>query len=138
MRPTISKRTAALTPFGPPPHFFFRALYLTPPPAGARTASGIAGRYFEAQLGRPSLVRESSRRSLAQSVRAPVETVRSILAGQATKDPANALSGVILHPKLDARLRLLSVRVSALLSGLSAREGGAWGMPVTNTNSNLA
>ena len=83
-------------------------------------------------------MRESSRRSLAQTVRAPVETVRSILAGQATKDPDNALSGVILHPKLDARLRLLSVRVSALLSGLSAREGGAWGMPVTNTNSNLA
>lgn len=36
----------------------------------------MAGRYIEARLGKPSLVRETSRRTLIQTVRNPIPTMK--------------------------------------------------------------
>lgn len=38
--------------------------------------AGVAGRYIEARLGKPSLVRETSRRTLVQTVRNPIPTIK--------------------------------------------------------------
>ncbi|CAN0471842.1 unnamed protein product, partial [Hapterophycus canaliculatus] len=38
--------------------------------------TGVAGRYIEARLGKPSLVRETSRRTLIQTVRNPIPTIK--------------------------------------------------------------
>ena len=78
---------------------------------GARTATGVAGRYIESRIGKPSLVRESSRVTLGQALRSPLATMSQISARrQGGTDPDKALAGVVLAPALDARLRLLSVR----------------------------
>ena len=42
----------------------------------ARTGTGVAGRFIEARLGKPSLVRETSRLSLLQSFRHPLQVRR--------------------------------------------------------------
>lgn len=42
----------------------------------ARTGTGVAGRFIEARLGKPSLVRETSRLSLLQSLRHPLQVRR--------------------------------------------------------------
>ncbi|KAJ8614241.1 hypothetical protein CTAYLR_001180 [Chrysophaeum taylorii] len=60
---------------------------------GARSAAGVAARYVEARLGKPSLVRETSRAT-------PF----------ARKDaPASALEGVVLAPSLERRLEGIAV-----------------------------
>lgn len=40
------------------------------------SCTGVAGRYIEARLGKPSLVRETSRRTLIQTVRNPIPTIK--------------------------------------------------------------
>lgn len=39
----------------------------------ARNATAVAGRYIEARLGKPSLVRETSRFTVAEAVKHPVK-----------------------------------------------------------------
>lgn len=74
----------------------------------AKTGTGIMGRYVEARLGRPSLVRETSRRSLLETVRHPWQGVRRIFR---SVRPGDALEGdaslpkAIFVPKMEQRLR---------------------------------
>ncbi|KAJ1459791.1 hypothetical protein M885DRAFT_613389 [Pelagophyceae sp. CCMP2097] len=69
---------------------------------GARHGAGVTARYVEARLGKPSLVRETSRAAPLAALANPVKSARALFAPAA---PADALDGVILAPAIDARLR---------------------------------
>jgi ATPase family AAA domain-containing protein 3A/B len=73
---------------------------------GARVSTQVAGRYVEARLGRPPLVRETSRRTLATFLRHPIAGVKDLLT---SSSPNAALEGVVLEPSLKGRLGNLAV-----------------------------
>lgn len=56
--------------------------------------------------GKPSLVRDTSRLSLLESVRSPVETFNKL-----KPVSGDALSGVVLAPTLEERLRYCLLRI---------------------------
>uniref|UniRef100_A0AAY4B361 AAA+ ATPase domain-containing protein n=1 Tax=Denticeps clupeoides TaxID=299321 RepID=A0AAY4B361_9TELE len=70
----------------------------------ARNATGVAGRYIEARLGKPSLVRETSRFTVAEAVKHPIKVERELLAA-----PQDALEGVVLSPPLEERVRDVAI-----------------------------
>jgi ATPase family AAA domain-containing protein 3A/B len=72
----------------------------------AKVSTGVAGRYIEARLGKPSLVRETSRRSAVQIMANPIPSIKRFLR---IGEPSDALAGVVLEPKLDERLRNVAV-----------------------------
>jgi hypothetical protein len=72
----------------------------------ARTSIGIAGRFVEARLGKPSLVRETSRFSVGQAVRQPIPTVQRLLGMNQETD---ALKGIVLEPNLENQLTKIAV-----------------------------
>lgn len=73
----------------------------------ARTSIGIAGRFVEARLGKPSLVRETSRVTLQQLTRQPLlSTKRFFGIGRQEQD---ALKGIVLENSLDDQLRRVAV-----------------------------
>ncbi|KAG5176903.1 hypothetical protein JKP88DRAFT_170782, partial [Tribonema minus] len=76
----------------------------------AKTGTGVAGRFVEARLGRPSLVRETSRRSALDAARHPWRTLRHVaLRGRAGDALAGDIKGgrprAIFDKALEARLR---------------------------------
>jgi ATPase family AAA domain-containing protein 3A/B len=73
----------------------------------ARTSISIAGRFVEARLGKPSLVRETSRLSAGQLVRQPVSSIQRLL-GVGIKEQ-DALKGIVLEENLDDQLRKIAV-----------------------------
>nr|CCA20416.1 ATPase family AAA domaincontaining protein 3A putat [Albugo laibachii Nc14] len=75
----------------------------------AKVTTGVAGRYVEARLGKPSLVRETSRRSTTQAILNPIPSIKRLLNLQKPGDP---LEGVVLEHKLDQRLRQVAVSTS--------------------------
>ncbi|EPQ10815.1 ATPase family AAA domain-containing protein 3 [Myotis brandtii] len=70
----------------------------------AKNATLVAGRYIEARLGKPSLVRETSRISLLEALRHPLQVSRRLLS-----KPQDALEGVVLSPSLEARVRDIAI-----------------------------
>ena len=73
----------------------------------ARTSIGIAGRFVEARLGKPSLIRETSRFTVTQFLREPiVQTKRMLGIGIHEQD---ALKGIVLEEGLDTQLRKIAV-----------------------------
>jgi ATPase family AAA domain-containing protein 3A/B len=66
----------------------------------AKRGTGVAAGYISARLGKPSLVRETSKFSAFETVKHPVKTVKNL-----RKQPQDALSGVVLEPGLESRLR---------------------------------
>lgn len=70
----------------------------------ARGATGVTARYIEAHLGKPSLVRETSRFSLLETLKHPIQAIKSLRTKQ-----ADALSGVVLAPELEERLRDIAI-----------------------------
>jgi len=66
----------------------------------AKRATSVTANYVEARLGKPSLVRDTSRLTVFQVAKHPVDTVKKVLA-----KPQNALSGIVLEPGLESRLR---------------------------------
>jgi len=71
----------------------------------ARGGVSVAARYVENRLGKPSLVRETSRFSLFDALRHPWSSLRSRL----QKTETDALAGVVLEPALEARLRDIAI-----------------------------
>ncbi|CAM9251017.1 unnamed protein product, partial [Phaeothamnion confervicola] len=68
----------------------------------AKVGTGVAGRYVEARLGKPSLVRETSRRTVGEALRRPLPTLKRMMGlGKAS----GALEGVVLEPGLERRLQ---------------------------------
>lgn len=73
----------------------------------ARTSIGVAGRFIEARLGKPSLVRETSRATVTQLVQEPLSTTKRFL-GVGVKEQ-DAMKGIILEPTLEDQLRRIAV-----------------------------
>ena len=73
----------------------------------AKTSISIAGRFVEARLGKPSLVRETSRMTVSQLVKHPIASTKRVLGvGVHEQD---ALKGIVLEPNLDEQLRKIAV-----------------------------
>ncbi|XP_064423811.1 ATPase family AAA domain containing 3 [Latimeria chalumnae] len=70
----------------------------------AKNATGVAGRYIEARLGKPSLVRETSRITLLEALKHPIKVGKRI-----ASKPQDALEGVVLSPKLEERVRDIAI-----------------------------
>lgn len=89
------------------------ALLVTGVAAGiytTKTATGIAGRFIEAQLGKPVLVRETSRMSIGSFIKSPVISTQRFLGLNST--PLDALKGIVLEQRLDTQLRKIAVSTS--------------------------
>jgi ATPase family AAA domain-containing protein 3A/B len=73
----------------------------------ARTSIGITGRFVEARLGKPTLVRETSRMSVPQFVRNPIVSSKRVFGvGVHEQD---AMKGIVLEQGLDTQLRKIAV-----------------------------
>ena len=72
----------------------------------ARVSTGVAGRYIEARLGKPTLVRETSRMSILQTIRNPVKGLKFMF-GSAGAEAA--MKDVVLEKGLDMRLRRVAL-----------------------------
>ena len=66
----------------------------------AKRTTGVAASYVQARLGKPSLVRDTSRTPLFEAVKHPVNTVKKKM-----EKPQEALTGIILSPGLESNLR---------------------------------
>lgn len=73
----------------------------------ARTATTVTGNYVAARLGKPSLVRETSRLSLADVTRHPLRSLRQ-LSSRSASGPDAALDGVVLEATTESRLRAIA------------------------------
>lgn len=73
---------------------------------GAKHSIGIAGRVVESRIGKPSLVRDTSRLNVIDGLRQPIKTTKRYLL---SRKPADALKGVILEPTLEERLRDIAI-----------------------------
>lgn len=72
----------------------------------ARVSTGIAGKYIEARLGKPSLVRDTSRRTFRQRLTSPIETISSIIK---PTSPNDVMKGIVLKESLTERLNRITV-----------------------------
>ena len=73
----------------------------------ARTSIGITGRFVEARLGKPSLIRETSRLSVGSFAASPLASTKRLFnIGVHEQD---ALKGIVLEEGLDAQLRKIAV-----------------------------
>ncbi|KAL0978425.1 hypothetical protein UPYG_G00170250 [Umbra pygmaea] len=70
----------------------------------ARNATAVAGRYIEARLGKPSLVRETSRITVLEAIKHPIKVSKRL-----TGKPQDALEGVVLSPNLEERVRDIAI-----------------------------
>ena len=70
----------------------------------AKTGTTIGGKYLEARLGKPSLVRDTSRFTLLDTIKSPIKTVQRL-----RSNAEDSLQGVVLEPKLEERLREIAV-----------------------------
>lgn len=66
----------------------------------AKRGTGVVAGYVDARLGKPSLVRDTSKFSLFETIKHPIQTTKKMMV-----KPQDALSGVVLDPKLESRLR---------------------------------
>lgn len=70
----------------------------------AKGATSISTKYIEARLGKPSLVRETSRFSLMESIKHPIDAVKNM-----KSKSGDVLSGVVLAPEMEERLRDIAI-----------------------------
>lgn len=71
----------------------------------ARGATQTVVKYLDSRLGKPSLIRETSRTTLLSALRSPVTTVRRKFFSKAE----DSLQGVVLEPSLESRLREIAI-----------------------------
>jgi len=70
----------------------------------AKRATGVVAGYVTARLGKPSLVRDTSRFSAFEVFKHPVNSINKF-----RKSPQDALAGVVLEPQLESRLRDVAI-----------------------------
>ncbi|KAK9515667.1 hypothetical protein VZT92_026294 [Zoarces viviparus] len=70
----------------------------------ARNATAVAGRFIEARLGKPSLVRETSRITVIEAIKHPIKTTKRL-----RSRPQDALEGVVLSAALEGRVRDVAI-----------------------------
>ncbi|VDM62803.1 unnamed protein product [Angiostrongylus costaricensis] len=73
----------------------------------AKRGTGVVARYTEARLGKPSLVRETSRITPLETLKHPLKTAKMLF--RSKQDP---LKGVVLAPKAERRLRDIAITTS--------------------------
>lgn len=71
---------------------------------GAKHSIGLVARSIEARLGKPSLVRETSRFTVSEALKHPIKTAQTLI-----RKPDDALKGIILKPSLEERLRDVAI-----------------------------
>mmetsp|Transcript_34662 Transcript_34662/g.55435 ORF Transcript_34662/g.55435 Transcript_34662/m.55435 type:complete len:592 (+) Transcript_34662:136-1911(+) len=71
---------------------------------GARVSTGVLGRFIESRLGKPPLVRETSRHSPLDAIRHPIKSYKNMVASR-----QSALQGIVVEPTLKERLANLAV-----------------------------
>lgn len=74
----------------------------------ARATAGVVGGYVAARLGKPSLVRETSRLTALSALRQPIATVRKLYERFSTHDAERALDGVVLATATKTRLQRIA------------------------------
>jgi len=79
-----------------------------------KTGVGITGRFVEARLGKPSLVRETSRIPFSALWKSPITSAKRILGtdrvfGSRGKAGDAALKGIVLEESLESRLKRVAV-----------------------------
>ncbi|KAI1301422.1 ATPase family AAA domain-containing protein 3-A [Halotydeus destructor] len=72
----------------------------------AKHGIGILGRTIESRIGKPSLVRDTSRLNFTDMLVHPITAARRFYM---SRKPAEALKGVILKPSLEERLRDVAI-----------------------------
>ena len=90
----------------------------------SKNAIGVTARYIESRLGKPSLVRETSRFTVVDTLKHPIKTTRRFFSSA-----EDALRGVVLkvicvcvhRPDGQARIRLWIGRSEIRISGLSTQ-----------------
>merc|ERR1712223_2260209 len=70
----------------------------------AKRGTGVIASYVSARLGKPSLIRETSRFSFFETLKHPLNTIQKL-----RKSPQDALSGIVLDPNLESRLRDVAI-----------------------------
>lgn len=70
----------------------------------AKHGTGVISRYVEARLGKPSLVRETSRLTPIELIKHPIRNVKKLF--KRREDP---LKGIVLDPELETRLREIAI-----------------------------
>ncbi|XP_065656130.1 ATPase family AAA domain-containing protein 3 isoform X2 [Hydra vulgaris] len=70
----------------------------------AKMGTGVTARFIEARLGKPSLVRETSRLTMLTLAKHPVQAAKRLFV-----NPEDALKGIILEPKLNERLHEIAL-----------------------------
>ncbi|KAL8564954.1 hypothetical protein ACOMHN_019857 [Nucella lapillus] len=70
----------------------------------AKYGTGVGAKYIESRLGKPSLVRDTSRFTALEALKHPITTVRNM-----QLKPEDALQGIVLRPKLEERLRDVAI-----------------------------
>nr|XP_020463380.1 ATPase family AAA domain-containing protein 3A [Monopterus albus] len=73
----------------------------------ARNATAVAGRYIEARLGKPALVRETSRFTVGEALKHPVK-----LAKRLKSKPQDALEGVVLSVSRHLYKRMQQIAIA--------------------------
>lgn len=71
----------------------------------ARVSTTVIGRYVEARLGKPSLVRETSRFSALSYVRSPSTAIQRYF----NSPTGSALANIVLAPTLESRLSRVAI-----------------------------
>lgn len=74
----------------------------------ARAAASVVGGYVAARLGKPSLVRDTSRITALSAFREPVKSVRNLWHRFQTQDAERALDGVVLATATKSRLQRIA------------------------------
>ncbi|KAM3185878.1 hypothetical protein ACTXT7_005502 [Hymenolepis weldensis] len=70
----------------------------------AKFGMGTMARFIESRIGKPKLVRETSRLNTVDLLRHPIETAKKVL-----NRPADPLKNIILEPTLEAHLRKIAI-----------------------------
>ncbi|XP_065324029.1 ATPase family AAA domain-containing protein 3-B-like isoform X2 [Gordionus sp. m RMFG-2023] len=70
----------------------------------AKHSTQVMGKYIGDRLGKPSLVRDTSRLAVTEIFKHPIKYIKRLCSRA-----ENALSGVILSPKLEERLREIAI-----------------------------
>lgn len=70
----------------------------------AKGGTGVAARYVEARIGKPSLVNETSRFSFLDAISHPIKMFQRF-----KSKASDALQGVVLEPQLEERLRDVAI-----------------------------
>ncbi|KAJ1442992.1 ATPase family AAA domain-containing protein 3A [Ochromonadaceae sp. CCMP2298] len=72
----------------------------------ARTGTSVAGKYIEARLGKPTLVRETTKMNVLQMARHPLTTAKLAFGRTHAEE---ALKNIVLQPSLEQRLQRIAL-----------------------------